>query len=55
MGGEYDGYDEYEDSTEKADDHTETPWETVPPEVKIDETENHNDLNGYMRFLNKVQ
>lgn len=50
MGGEYDGYDEYE----KTDDHTETPWETVPPEV-IDETKDHNDLNGYMRFLNKVQ
>jgi len=53
LGGEYEGYDEYEE-TKETDDHTETPWETVPPEVKT-ETNDHNDLNGYMRFLNKVQ
>ena len=52
-GTEY--YIEYDESTQKPDEHTETPWEDENDDFKDALAENHNDLNGYMRFLNKKQ
>ena len=49
-GTEY--FNEYDESTQKSDDHTETPWENEANEISA---ENRNDLNGYMRFLKKTQ